>query len=162
MLQDRGSKECVEADHRLRFSFCFYRSGQVGNISISLMLAVRWKYRSLMTIRQPKPLPSIIMPSHINIPLLPSLPRRQTTYIFGIASRSFSDKIRLDRLTLDHDGLHMTGLPKRFDQPAWEFSRGLLSHKLTLATFEDNKIRSAELTSESDKFIHILYGVFYS
>jgi len=31
-----------------------------------------------------------------------------------------------------------------------------------LATFEDNKIRSAELTSESDKFIHILYGVFYS
>ena len=126
------------------------------------MLAVRWKYRSFTTIRQPKPLPSIIMPSHINIPLLPSLPSRQTTYIFGIASRSFSDKIKLDRLTLDHDGLHMTGPPKRFDQPAWELSRGLLSHKLALATFEDNKIRSAELTSESDKFIHILYGVFYS
>ena len=29
-----------------------------------------------------------------------------------------------------------------------------------LATFEDNKIQSAELTSESDKFIHILYGIF--
>jgi len=31
-----------------------------------------------------------------------------------------------------------------------------------LATFEDNKIQSAEVASESDKFIHIIYGVFYS
>jgi len=37
----------------------------------------------------------------------------------------------------------------------------ILSHKLVLATFEDNKIQSAELNSESNKFIHILYGVFY-
>jgi len=27
-------------------------------------------------------------------------------------------------------------------------------------TFEDNKIQSTELTSEGDKFIHILYDVF--
>jgi len=42
-------------------------------------------------------------------------------------------------------------------------SRGdILSHNVVLATFEDNKIQSAELTSENDKFIHILYGVFNS
>ena len=38
----------------------------------------------------------------------------------------------------------------------------ILSHKLALATFKDNKIQSTELTPECDEFIHILYGVFYS
>jgi len=35
-------------------------------------------------------------------------------------------------------------------------------HDVVSATFGDNKIRSAELTSESDQLIHILYGVLSS
>jgi len=160
MFQDRGSKECVEADHRLRMIFLsFGLSRQHFNlfdVGSPVEIPVTYDQKTAKTTAQHyhaftyKYSTSSLVAEKAN------------NLYFGIASRSFSDKIQLDRLTLDHDGLHMTGPPKRFDQPAWEFSRGLLSHKLTLATFEDNKIRSAELTSESDKFIHILYGVFYS